>query len=78
MAHLQYLVGLCLSWNDVTFFAYPYDSIAADIPLDAVEELPIVVVMYDLAHELSDSWGARNLRIHREMHVWAKIARRMS
>ncbi|HEX6987782.1 MAG TPA: glycosyltransferase, partial [Planctomycetaceae bacterium] len=61
--------------NDVTFFAYPYDSVAADTPLDEVEELPVVVVMYDLAHEFSLSWGQRNYTIHREMHVWAKMAR---
>ena len=61
--------------NEVTFFAYPFDSLAADMPLDEVRELPVVVVMYDLAHEFSGTWGGRNLTIHREMHVWARLAR---
>ncbi len=63
------------SRNEVTFFAYPFDSVAADVPLDKVEELPVVVVMYDLAHEYTMSWQSRNYTIHREMHVWAKLAR---
>jgi len=61
--------------NEVTFFAYPFDSVAADVPLEKVEELPVVVVMYDLAHEYTMSWQSRNYTIHREMHVWAKLAK---
>jgi glycosyltransferase involved in cell wall biosynthesis len=63
--------------HDVIYLPNPFRLISPNTPLEQVHELPVVVTMHDLAHEITEVWGDNTDSISREMVLWGRIARKI-
>jgi glycosyltransferase involved in cell wall biosynthesis len=61
--------------NDLTLFIDPSGIVSNEAALDDLQELPVVAAMYDLTADGPLPWDRSDHAAHREMHVWAKVAR---
>jgi glycosyltransferase involved in cell wall biosynthesis len=63
--------------HDVVLFANPFQAISPNVDLDQIQQQPVVITMYDLAHEYTEAWGERSVSISREMAIWGRLAKRV-
>lgn len=63
-----------ISESDVVLFGNPFLAISPNTAIDSIQRQPIVVIMYDLAHEYTEAWGERTLSVSREMALWGRMS----
>lgn len=62
---------------DVVLFGNPFLAISPNTAVDAIQRKPVVITMYDLAHEYTEVWGERTWSISREMVIWGRLSQRV-
>ena len=62
---------------DVVYFPNPFRMISPNIDINTVEELPVAITMFDLAHEFTEAWGPNAESVSREMAIWSRLAQKI-